>query len=61
MVDYTICYITHISKEQFGVCIIKYLPSIRITKAKNLLPYSNKSAKEMGVAYKFSIKKYKVQ
>lgn len=42
-------YLTRIFKEQFGVSIMDYLLSVRITHAKNLLRFSNKSAEQIGL------------
>lgn len=42
-------YLTRIFKEQFGLSIMDYLLSIRITESKNLLRFSNKSAEEIGI------------
>lgn len=43
-------YLTRIFKEQFGVSIMDYLLSVRITEAKNLLRFTNMSAEEIGAA-----------
>lgn len=42
-------YLTRVFKEQFGVSIMDYLQSIRITEAKNLLRFTNMSAEEIGM------------
>jgi len=53
-------YLTRIFKEQFGVSIMDYLLSVRITEAKNLLRFTNMSSEEIGIrvgigdAYYFS-------
>lgn len=41
-------YLTRVFKEQFGVSIGDYLLGIRITQAKNLLRFTNKSAEQIG-------------
>lgn len=41
-------YLTKIFKEQFGQSINTYLTSIRITKAKQLLRFSNRTVEEIG-------------
>lgn len=41
-------YLTRVFKEQFGVNIGDYLLGIRITQAKNLLRFTNKSAEQIG-------------
>lgn len=41
-------YLTHSFKEQFGMTINNYLLSIRITHAKQLLRFSEKSVEEIG-------------
>lgn len=41
-------YLTHSFKEQFGMTINNYLLSIRITHAKQLLRFSDKSVEEIG-------------
>ncbi len=41
-------YLTRVFKEQFGVSIGDYLLGVRITKAKNLLRFTEKSADEIG-------------
>lgn len=41
-------YLTRIFKEQFGVTINNYLLNIRITHAKRLLRFTDKSAEEIG-------------
>ncbi len=42
-------YMTRIYKEQFGVSIMDYLTSVRITEAKNLLRFTELSAEEIGL------------
>ena len=42
-------YLERIFKEQFGVSIINYLLSIRITHAKQLLRFSDKSIEQIGL------------
>jgi AraC-like DNA-binding protein len=41
-------YLTHSFKEQFGMSITSYLLSVRITHAKQLLRFTNKSVEEIG-------------
>lgn len=41
-------YLTRVFKEQFGVSIGDYLLGVRITQAKNLLRFTNKSAEQIG-------------
>lgn len=41
-------YLTRVFKEQFGVSIGDYLLSVRITNAKNMLRFTNKSAEQIG-------------
>lgn len=41
-------YLTRVFKEQFGVSIGEYLLSVRITAAKNLLRFTDKTAEEIG-------------
>ena len=41
-------YLTHSFKNQFGLSITSYLLSMRITKAKHLLRFSNKTIEEIG-------------
>ncbi len=41
-------YLTHCFKEQFGMSITNYLLSVRITHAKRLLRFSDKSVEEIG-------------
>ena len=41
-------YLTHSIKEQFGMTITSYLLSVRITHAKQLLRFTNKSVEEIG-------------
>lgn len=41
-------YLTHSFKEQFGLSITSYLLSVRITHAKQLLRFSNKTVEEIG-------------
>ena len=43
-------YLTRVFKEQFGVSVMDYLLGVRITKAKNLLRFSNMTADEIGQA-----------
>lgn len=43
-------YLTRVFKVQFGVSIMEYLLSVRITEAKNLLRFTEKSAEEIGIA-----------
>ena len=42
-------YLTRVFKEQFGQSIIAYLTSLRITHAKQLLRFSEKSVEEIGL------------
>lgn len=41
-------YLERIFKEQFGISIIKYLLNIRVTHAKQLLRFSDKSVEQVG-------------
>ena len=41
-------YLTRVFKKQFGISIMDYLISVRITAAKNLLRFSNYTAEEIG-------------
>lgn len=41
-------YLTHSFKDRFGVSITNYLLSVRITRAKHLLRFSNKTVEEIG-------------
>ena len=41
-------YLTHSFKDQFGLSIKNYLLSVRITKAKQMLRFSNKTIEEIG-------------
>ena len=41
-------YLTHSFKEQFGLSITNYLLSVRITKAKQLLRFSDKTLEDIG-------------
>lgn len=41
-------YLTRIFKEQFGMSITNYLLSVRITHAKSLLRFTDKTAEEIG-------------
>lgn len=41
-------YLTHSFKEQFGTSILTYLQSVRITHAKQLLRFSEKTIEEIG-------------
>ena len=41
-------YLTHSFKEQFGMTITSYLLAVRITHAKQLLRFTNKSVEEIG-------------
>lgn len=43
-------YLTRIFKEQFGVTIMDYLLGVRITHAKNMLRFTDKSAEEIGIS-----------
>jgi len=43
-------YLTRIFKEQFGISIMDYLLSVRITEAKNMLRFSKNSAEEIGIS-----------
>lgn len=43
-------YLTRAFKAQFGVSIMDYLLSVRITEAKNRLRFTNQSAEEIGQA-----------
>lgn len=43
-------YLSRIFKEQFGVTIMDYLLSVRITHAKNMLRFTDKSAEEIGIS-----------
>ena len=42
-------YLTKVFKEQYGQSITAYLLNVRITKAKHLLRFSNKSIEEIGL------------
>jgi len=42
-------YLERIFKEQFGVSIINYLTNIRITHAKRLLRFTDKSVEQIGL------------
>ena len=42
-------YLTKVFKEQYGQSITAYLLNIRITKAKQLLRFSEKSVEEIGM------------
>lgn len=42
-------YLTRIFKEQFGISIMDYVLSVRITEAKNLLRFTDLSAEEIGL------------
>ena len=42
-------YLTRVFKEQFGQSITAYLTSLRITHAKQLLRFSDKSVEEIGL------------
>ena len=42
-------YLTRVFKEKFGVTINAYLMSLRITKAKSDLRYSDKSLEQIGI------------
>lgn len=42
-------YLTKVFKEQYGVSISTYLLNLRITKAKQLLRFSEKSVEEIGL------------
>lgn len=42
-------YLERIFKEQFGVSIIGYLTNIRITHAKRLLRFTDKSVEQIGM------------
>ena len=42
-------YLTRIFKEQFGVSINTYLLQVRITKAKQLLRFTDKTAEQIGL------------
>ena len=42
-------YLTRVFKEQYGVSITAYLQSLRITHAKQLLRFSNKTVEEIGL------------
>ena len=42
-------YLTKVFKEQYGQSITAYLLNVRITKAKQLLRFSNKSIEEIGL------------
>lgn len=41
-------YLSHSFKEQFGVSVLTYLKSVRITHAKQLLRFTDKSIEEIG-------------
>lgn len=43
-------YLTRIFKEQFGVSVMDYVLQLRITKAKQLLRFSDKTVEEIAVA-----------
>lgn len=42
-------YLTRVFKEQFGLSIGDYLLSVRITKAKNMLRFTGKTAEQIGL------------
>lgn len=42
-------YLTKVFKEQYGQSITNYLLNVRITKAKQLLRFSEKSVEEIGL------------
>lgn len=42
-------YLTKVFKEQYGQSITNYLLNIRITKAKQLLRFSEKTVEEIGL------------
>ena len=42
-------YLTKVFKEQYGQSITTYLLNVRITKAKQLLRFSEKSVEEIGM------------
>ena len=42
-------YLTRVFKEQFGQTIYSYLLSVRITRAKQLLRFTDKTAEEIGM------------
>lgn len=42
-------YLTRVFKEQFGVSIMDYLLSVRITEAKNMLRFTELSAEQIGI------------
>lgn len=43
-------YLIHIFKEQFGMSVTTYLQSVRITHAKQLLRFTDKSVEEVGLS-----------
>ena len=42
-------YLTRVFKKQYGQSITAYLQNVRITKAKQLLRFSDKSVEEIGL------------
>ena len=43
-------YLIHIFKEQFGMSVTAYLQNVRITHAKQLLRFTDKSVEEIGLS-----------
>lgn len=43
-------YLIHIFKEQFGMSVTTYLQNVRITHAKQLLRFTDKSVEEVGLS-----------
>lgn len=43
-------YLIHIFKEQFGMSVTAYLQNVRITHAKQLLRFTDKSVEEVGLS-----------
>lgn len=43
-------YLIHIFKEQFGMSVTAYLQNVRITHAKRLLRFTDKSVEEVGLS-----------
>ena len=43
-------YLIHIFKEQFGMSVTTYLQSVRITHAKQMLRFTEKSVEEVGLS-----------
>lgn len=51
-------YLTRIFKEQFGTSVNSYLTQVRITRAKQLLRFSDSSVEQVGLACGFSDNNY---